>query len=211
MTGIRARLRTMANQLLPLPLTERTVHLCIDMQRIFSADGPWATPWMERVLPVVTEIAGRFPERTVFTRFITPVKPEQMPGMWRHYYERWRETTREKIDPDLLDLMPQLARFAPPAAVIDKSRYSAFAEPHLHAHLMERKADGLIVTGSETDVCVLATVLGAVDLGYRVIVVRDAICSSSDEGHDALLRVYHGRYTEQIETADAASLLRRWE
>ena len=68
----------------------------------------------------------------------------------------------------------------------------------------------MIVTGSETDVCVLATVLGAVDLGYRVIVVRDAICSSSDEGHDALLRVYHGRYTEQIETADAESVLRRW-
>jgi nicotinamidase-related amidase len=200
----------MADQLLPLPLTERTVHLCIDMQRIFSADGLWATPWMERVLPVVAEIAGRFPERTVFTRFITPATPGQMPGMWRRYYERWRETTREKIDPHLLDLMPKLARFAPPAAVIDKSRYSAFAEPHLHAHLMERKADGVIVTGSETDVCVLATVLGAVDLGYRVIVVRDAICSSSDEGHDALLRVYHGRYTEQIETADAESVLRRW-
>jgi nicotinamidase-related amidase len=146
----------------------------------------------------------------VFTRFITPARPDQMPGMWRRYYERWRETTREKVDPHLLDLMPQLAQFAPPAAVIDKSRYSAFAEPHLHAHLTERKVDGLIVTGSETDVCVLATVLGAVDLGYRVIVVRDAICSSSDEGHDALLRVYHGRYTEQIETADAESVLRRW-
>ena len=39
-------------------------------------------------------------------------------------------------------------------------------------------------SGSETDVCVLATVLDAVDIGYRVIVVRDAICSSSDEGHD---------------------------
>ena len=200
----------MADQLLPLPLTERTVHLCIDMQRIFSADGPWATPWMERVLPVVAEIAGRFPDRTIFTRFITLARPDQMPGMWQRYYERWRETTREKIDPHLLDLVPQLARFAQPAAIIDKTRYSAFTEPHLHAHLMERKADGVIVTGSETDVCVLATVLGAVDLGYRVIVVRDAICSSSDEGHDALLRVYHGRYTEQIETADAESVLRRW-
>ena len=30
--------------LLPVPLTERSVHLCIDMQRLFSADGPWATP-----------------------------------------------------------------------------------------------------------------------------------------------------------------------
>jgi nicotinamidase-related amidase len=57
---------------------------------------------------------------------------------------------------------------------------------------------------------VLATVLGAVDLGYRVILVRDAICSSSDAGHDALLEVYHRRYTEQIETADAESILRRW-
>jgi hypothetical protein len=29
---------------------------------------------------------------------------------------------------------------------------------------------------------VLATVLDAVDIGFRVIVVRDAVCSSSDEG-----------------------------
>ena len=200
----------MADHLLPLPLTERTVHLCIDMQRIFSSEGPWATPWMERVQPVITEIAGRFPERTVFTRFITPLKPDDMPGMWQRYYQRWRETTRERIDPALIELMPQLARFSPPAAVIDKTRYSGFVEPQLRAHLMERRADGLIVTGAETDVCVLATVLGAVDLGYRVIVVTDAICSSSDEGHDALLRVYHGRYSEQIETADAETVLRRW-
>lgn len=69
----------------------------------------------------------------------------------------------------------------------------------------------MIVTGSETDVCVLATVLDAVDLGYRVIVVRDAVCSSSDEGHEALLELYHRRYSEQIETADAEQILSRWK
>jgi nicotinamidase-related amidase len=58
---------------------------------------------------------------------------------------------------------------------------------------------------------VLATVLAAVDLGYRVIVVRDAVCSSSDEGHDMLMRLYHTRYTRQIEIADAATILARWE
>jgi nicotinamidase-related amidase len=200
----------MADRLLPLPLTDKTVHLCVDMQRLFSSEGPWATPWMERVLPVVAEIAARFPERTVFTRFITPRRPEDMPGMWRRYYERWRNTTQEHIDPQLLELMPPLARLVPPATVIDKTRYSGFIAANLLAHLNDRQADGLIVTGSETDVCVLATVLGAVDLGYRVIVVRDAICSSSDEGHEALLRVYHRRYSEQIETADAEEVLRRW-
>ena len=40
----------MGDQLLPLPLTERSVHLCVDMQRIFSAKGPWPTPWTHRLL-----------------------------------------------------------------------------------------------------------------------------------------------------------------
>jgi nicotinamidase-related amidase len=201
----------MGDQLLPFPLTERSVHLCVDMQRIFSAGGPWPTPWMERVLPVTTKLAGRYPERTVFTCFLPPERPDQMPGMWQRYYTRWRVATRECLDLSLLELMPPLAAQCPPATVIDKTRYSAFAEPSLLAHLRERKADALIVSGSETDVCVLATVLDAVDLGYRVIVVRDAVCSSSDEGHDLLMRLYHTRFTEQIETADAAAVMAQWK
>lgn len=200
----------MASHLTSLPLTAKTVHLCVDMQRLFAPDGPWPTPWMQRVLPIVTEIATRFPERTVFTRFITPERPEDMPGMWQRYYGRWRETTRQVVEPALLELLPPLASLSPPAVVINKTRYSAFAEPCLYQHLLKREADGLIVTGSETDVCILATVMGAVDIGYRVILVRDAVCSSSDTGHDALLEVYHRRYTEQIETADAEEILRHW-
>jgi nicotinamidase-related amidase len=191
-------------------LTERTVHLCLDMQRLFSADGPWPTPWMDRVLPVVGALAERFPERTVFTRFIPPERPEQMPGMWQPYYRRWPQTLRSVLDPEMLALMPRLARLSPPAATIDKTRYSAFEASPLLEHLIARGADGLIITGSETDVCVLATVLAAVDIGYRVIVVEDAICSSSDEGHDAVMKVYCGRYSGQIEVADAESILRAW-
>ena len=200
----------MASGLQSMPLTSRTVHLCVDMQKIFAPGGPWSTPWMPKVLPMVTELAGRFPERTVFTRFITPERPHDMPGTWQRYYARWRETTRACLDTELLELVSPLAKLSPPAVVIDKTRYSAFAEPALLQHLLQREADGLIVTGSETDVCVLATVLAAVDLGYRVILVRDAVCSSSDEGHDSLLELYHRRFTEQIETADAEEVFRRW-
>jgi nicotinamidase-related amidase len=93
------------------------------MQRIFSAEGPWPTPWMDRVLPVAAALANRHPERTVFTRFIPPERPDQMPGMWRRYYTRWRMATRECLDLRLLELMPPLAAFCPPATVIDKTRY----------------------------------------------------------------------------------------
>jgi nicotinamidase-related amidase len=126
--------------------------------------------------------------------------------MWQSYYMRWRQATREYLDRRLLELMPPLSVLCPPARVIDKSRYSAFAEPKLLALLQDRQADAVIISGSETDGCVLATLLDAVDLGYRVIVVRDAICSSSDEGHDMLMRLY----SEQIETTDAATVLSRW-
>jgi nicotinamidase-related amidase len=200
-----------AEDLHPYPLTRHTVHLCVDMQRLFSTEGPWPTPWMDRVLPVVTELASRHPERTVFTRFIPPERAADMPGMWQRYYTRWRNATREYLDPALLELLPPLAKLCPPASVIDKTRYSAFVGSQLVEHLGVREADGLIVTGSETDVCVLATVLGAVDLGYRVIVVRDAVCSSSDAGHDALMTLYHERYSEQIEVTDAATIIARWE
>jgi len=49
------------------------VHLSIDMQNVFAPGGVWETPWMERVLPLIVEIAARHAARTVFTRFITPV------------------------------------------------------------------------------------------------------------------------------------------
>ena len=110
-----------------------------------------------------------------------------MPGLWQRYYSRWKDVTRQHLDPALLELLPSLANLCPPAKIIDKTRYSALVGPMLSELLQAIQADGLIITGSETDVFVLATVLGAVDLGYRVIVVRDAICSSSDEGHDALV------------------------
>jgi nicotinamidase-related amidase len=57
----------------------------------------------------------------------------------------------------------------------------------------------VIITGGETDVCVLATVLGAIDWGFRVILVTDAICSSADETHDAIMNVYLNRFGEQTE------------
>jgi nicotinamidase-related amidase len=109
------------------------------------------------VLPVAATLANRHPERTVFTRFIPAARPEQMPGMWRRYYTCWRVATREVLNLELLELMPPLAALSPPATIVDKTRYSAFAEPGPIHDLRQRKADALIVSGRETDVCVVAT------------------------------------------------------
>ena len=111
----------------------------------------------------------------------------------------------------MVSLLPELLIFVPPAMVVDKWHYSPFAEPRLYDHLKEGGIDTLILSGAETDVCVLATVLSAVDLGYRVIVASDALCSVSDETHDALLTLYSTRFGQQIEVADVDTILGSWQ
>jgi nicotinamidase-related amidase len=189
---------------------EQSVHLCIDMQRLFAPGGPWMTPWLERVLPVVATLVEHQPHRTVFTRFIPAKSPTDAFGTWRTYYEKWRDVTLDAVDPALIDLVPELQTFVPPATQFDRPTYSAFADGRLHAWLQDRRVTTLIVSGSETDVCVLATVLAAVDYGYRTIVVSDALASSSDEGHDALLDLYNKRFDIQIELASAEEVIKNW-
>lgn len=87
---------------------ERWTHLCVDMQRMFAEDTPWQVTWMPKVFDQVVEIATRFPERTIFTRFVPPSAPEELPGTWRAYYEKWPMMTTTQLDPVLVDLVPDL-------------------------------------------------------------------------------------------------------
>ena len=158
----------------------------------------------------MVEIAARYKERTIFTRFITPQTWDQRPGQWQRYYQRWNAATREHLQPDQLDLVPELARFVPPAHIIDKPAYSAFYLSGLDAILQEKCVRCLVVTGAETDICVLFTVLAAVDRGFRVVIVEDALCSSSDTGHEALMTMYRTRLQEQIELISSSELSAVW-
>jgi len=191
------------------PLGPRAVHLCVDMQRLF-AEGPWTTPWLKRVLPRVRSIVDAHAGQTIFTRFIPAERAETAAGAWRRYWRKWSEMTLEKLDPAMIEIVPELRAFCPPAETIDKHVYAPWDETDLHARLSARGADALVITGCETDVCVLATVLGAVDRGYRVVLVTDALCSSTDETHDALMQLYRERYGQQVETVDTETLLKEW-
>ncbi|TIS53226.1 MAG: cysteine hydrolase [Mesorhizobium sp.] len=192
------------------PLGDRCVHLCVDMQRLFAEPSPWATPWITRVLPLIESLVERRAAETVFTRFLPAQKPGQGAGTWKRYYERWASMTLGRLDPGMVGLLPSLAQHSPPAIVIDKRIYSPWFEGGLRNLLSERRVDTLVITGGETDVCVLATVLGAIDFGYRVVLVTDALCSSSDATHDALLTVYRQRFAQQVETVEMETVLSEW-
>lgn len=185
-------------------------HICVDVQAMFAADTEWHAPWLANVLPAMEAIVAQQPARTVFTRFIPPERPEQAQGAWKSYYNRWRSMTRDRLAPDLVELVPGLRRFVPPALVMDKAIYSPWLGTELHAYLRHHRIDTLVVTGGETDVCVLATVLGAIDLGYRVVLPQDAVFGSADQTHDAMLSIYHSRFGQQLTVCTTQDLLDDW-
>ena len=57
--------------------------------------------------------------------------------------------------------------------------------------------------------CVLAAAVGAIDLGYRVVLLKDAVCSGADETHDASLELLGDRFSVQLEISTTEDFLRR--
>lgn len=189
------------------PLGASWVHLCVDMQRMFAEQTEWHAPWMEKVLPEVVRLVEMGPGRTIFTRFIPARSADEVGGTWRRYYQRWAAMTRDRLDPDMIDLIPDLARFTPPARVLDKPIYSPWLGSSLHGELRRAGIDTVVISGAETEVCVMAAVIGAIDLGYRVVIATDAICSSADSTHDAMHHIYDSRFGMQVETAEVMEIV----
>ncbi|TNM60261.1 cysteine hydrolase family protein [Aliirhizobium smilacinae] len=174
-------------------------HICVDAQRMFAEDTPWYVSWMAKLLPQLLEVSERHAERTIFTRFIPPKCADDALGSWRDYYQKWSMMTGEHLPQELLGSTPSLQMLVPPARIFDKMTYSPWVDGRLFTHLRQEDVETVVVTGGETDVCVLATVLGAIDLGFHVIVLSDAVCSGADETHDAAVDVLGDRFSVQLD------------
>lgn len=184
-------------------------HLCVDMQRMFLEETPWQAPWMMQALGKILPLATTFPSRTIFTRFIPPGKKQMAPGTWRDYYEKWWMMTGENLPEDLTRPAAELERLVPPAVIFDKSVYSPWLDGRLHRILKEQEVTSLVISGGETDVCVMATTLGAVEFGYRIFLLEDAVFGGNDATHDAALKLLGDRFSVQLELIDTGTILRQ--
>jgi hypothetical protein len=89
-------------------------------------------------------------------------------------------------------------------------KFSGFAEPQLFSHLQARNAHGLVITGSETDVWRARN-----SARCRGRWISRHHCTRRDlqffrPRPRSLMEVYHSRFSEQIETANADEILDAW-
>jgi len=192
------------------PLGPGAVLVVVDMQRLFAEATAWCVPTLTTIIEPIAALASAHPTQTIFTRFMTPATVEEAAGSWRRYYRRWPMVLRGNMDAAMFELVAPLAGFAPPAEICDKTTFSAFHSAPFCAALERRRADALVIAGAETDVCVLATALDAVDRGHRVVIVADAVTSLSAAGHRATLDAVFARLDQQLEIADVDAVLAAW-
>lgn len=194
----------------PRSLGPGTLHVVVDMQRVFAEATDWRVPAIAEVMEPILALARAHPRDTVFTRFMTPPAVESASGDWRRFYARWRSVVRDRMDAAMLDLMEPFPSLVPPAEVCDKTTFSAFASADFVASLARRGAQTLVLSGVETEVCVLATALDAVDRGLHVVLATDALTSWSAAGHRAALEAIYPRFDQQIDIASAGAIMAAW-
>ena len=107
-------------------------------------------------------------------------------------------------------LMRQLAD----AKLFEKDFFDLTKENEIRAHLARLEKKQIVVAGCETDVCVLQSCLGLIDLGYEVFVAEDLVFSSAPNVDAALARMqaagavfltYKTLYYELIQAVDGGA------
>jgi nicotinamidase-related amidase len=107
---------------------------------------------------------------------------------------RWVE-----IDPGLAPL--------PGEPVLNKLFASAFHGTPLATHLAACGCDCVIVTGASTSGCVRATVVDALQHGYRTVVPREAVGDRNPAAHEANLYDIDAKYGDVASLEDVLDYL----
>jgi nicotinamidase-related amidase len=191
-----------------LPLTAKSLHVVIDMQEVFASNPQWGFAGIHAIVPAIRELAAAKPAQTLWTRFISAHSAEEAKGSWAALYRKWPGATLAAGAE--MQILPSLLPLVEPGSVFDKPTYSAFHNPGFIAELERRQADTLVLSGVETDVCVLGTLMEAVDRGYFVVMPEDALTSSDLDGHRQILDVIARRLASQVFRAPVAEILEQW-
>ena len=204
------------------PEPGRTALVVVDMQRGFLDPGEaMEVPAAREIVPVIQHLLSVFRVRrlpVVFTEFVysesVPVligrlHPEHRPappgaprGFGLPSSSCLEGTSSAETVPDLAP--------RPDEIVVRKRGYDAFAGTLLDRALRARNVTSLVVTGTMTDICVLATVTAALHREYRVTLVEDGVATLWPEIQRATLDIIGRAYGRIATSKEVADDISRW-
>jgi len=206
-----------------LPLEPgRTALLVVDMQRAFVERGQaMEVPPAREVVPRIQELLAIFREKglpVVFTEFtyspaapllVGELHPEHRPAATGAATGFGRPSSSCLEGEDNVAVIPELAPHAD-ELVVRKHYYDGFNGTVLDGALRARGVTTVVVTGTMTDICVLATVIGAFNREYRLVVVEDAVATLWPEIQRATLDIVRRAYARVLSAKELADEVARW-
>ena len=105
-----------------------------------------------------------------------------------------------------LEVDPRLAP-RPGEPVISKLFASSFFGTNLATMLTAAGTDTVVVTGASTSGCVRATVVDAMQYGYRVVVAEEGVADRAAGAHAASLADMQAKYAEVLSLAETLTWL----
>ncbi len=200
----------------------RTALLVVDMQRGFLDPGAaMEVPEARAIVPVVADLIARFRASrlpVVFSRFVySPaapllvgdLHPEHRPAAPGAATGFGRPSSSCLEGDPSADVVAALAP-APGELAVSKHWYDAFAGTPLDGALRARGICSLVVTGTMTDICVLATVVGAFNREYRVTVVEDGVATLWPEIQRATLDIIRRAYGRVVSAKVVSDEIATW-
>lgn len=170
--------------------------LIIDMQNVFLK-GEWGVPSMTRAEENILKLAERYPILAK-TRHLSARDPI---GTWARYNAQWGYLDE---DPWNFELTERIGGLEGP--VFEKYTYSAFSNPKLLD--LSAQFDRVILTGVQTEFCVLSTMLDGVDRGIDLIFVPDACAGEKPYLEQAVQEIVE-RMPVQVACCQTDDLMRR--
>jgi nicotinamidase/pyrazinamidase len=159
------------------PLLPTDALVVVDVQNDFLPGGSLAVPRGDEIIPMLNRYLAGFVEQQlpVFaTRDWHPADHCSFRAQGGPWPVHCVMKTKGAEFPSSLSL-PTTAIIISKGTAADKEAYSGFEGTDLDDHLRGGRVSRLYVGGLATDYCVLNTVKDAVRLGFRVILLKDAI------------------------------------
>jgi nicotinamidase/pyrazinamidase len=151
--------------------------LITDVQNDFLSGGALPVPDGEQVIPILNECAAMFTElgaHVLASRDWHPANHmsfKAQGGQWPPHCVQ--ETEGAKFHHDLK--LPPATRVISKATLPNREAYSAFDGTELANELHMLGVKRFFVGGLATDYCVVKTVLDSIKLGFKTVVLMDAI------------------------------------
>jgi nicotinamidase-related amidase len=198
----------------------RTALLVVDMQRGFVLPGEaMEVPAARETVPQIRALVDLFRARrlpVVFTEFVYSESAPLLVGELHPEHKpapRGAKTGFGLPSSSCLEGTPSAETIdelkpLPGELVVRKRWYDGFAGTPLDGALRARGITSLVVTGTMTDICVLATVIGAFTREYRVTVVEDGVATLWPETQRATLDIIgraYGRVAAAKDVLEEAS------